>query len=225
MKYKNIFKNHVATLTDLGSLQILNFKEPGKREYELEYIFKDNMVFITGDCKDAVFNCTWKTSWDCMSGWNITEEYFAEKMSAHSSKKYIFDNHKAITDANEYFRQHFLELDDNEYQEMFESLYSLQTGFIVSIEENYDVEMYSDEIANYGKIENTNFIYDLAMTICYAHRAETIGEFVTKLGESDVSESIIYWATYENTGMVINPYIELYLAGLQESYNQLKNNK
>lgn len=220
---KKIFENHVPKLTDLGILQILNFKAPGKREYELEFIFKDNMLYVTGDCKDAVFNCTWNTSWDCRNGWNIHDEYFAEKLSAHCLDKYVFDNQKAIDETREYFRQWFTELEDEEYVEMFNSVYALQSGLgYPFICDSYDVEMYDSEIKHFEKINDTAILYDMAITIYEAKTADTHEEFVRNVTQKEIGYSTNEWISYDNVGLTVNPYITLYLTGLQEAYKKLK---
>lgn len=93
-KYNEVMKDHIATLTQLGDVQILSFANPNSIYFSTEFIFKDNKIFASGNVGNAVFVTTWKPAWDYEQ--EKTElEYFASKLKAFDDNKYIIDLEKA----------------------------------------------------------------------------------------------------------------------------------
>ena len=45
------FKNHVAKFTDYGNIKILDFKEPGRIDYRIRFLFEEDFyrLHISGD--------------------------------------------------------------------------------------------------------------------------------------------------------------------------------
>ena len=81
-RWKSIFKNHVATVQEIDEdTQILSWKEEGTIVYSLEFIFRDNMIFVSGDLGYGVFYTTWYPKWNY--DWeHINPYYFAENAFA-----------------------------------------------------------------------------------------------------------------------------------------------
>ena len=112
------FDKHVATLTDLGEVQILKWADPGQWCYRMEYIMRGNNLIVTGDLGHAVFDLTWKATPGSFK--NITNiHYFMEKLAGGQRSKWTFDQEVFEKDLNEWFDEvtEDYKEDDKEYQE------------------------------------------------------------------------------------------------------------
>ena len=74
------FKDHKATLTKHGDLEVLDWRKPGTSNYAVRYIFDGYRMYVSGDIGEAVFNLTWKADINSFNGLHIG--YFVEKMAA-----------------------------------------------------------------------------------------------------------------------------------------------
>lgn len=109
------FKNHKATLTQHGDLQILDWREPGTCEYAVRFVFDGYKMYISGDIGEAVFCLTWKADAHSFNG--ISTDYFMEKMSAYSSTRYDFDSDEAKKSLQEWKNEL---LENKEFKDEFE---------------------------------------------------------------------------------------------------------
>ena len=50
-RQKEHFKNHVATLTDMDNIKVLDFKNPDSNEYRIRFLFEEDycILHISGD--------------------------------------------------------------------------------------------------------------------------------------------------------------------------------
>lgn len=217
-RIEKCFANHVATIKQLDKdTQVLTWKKLGTRCYEIDYVFYRNMIFITGDLRDAVFNCTWSPRWD--TDWTAMElGYFAEKMTAHEDGKYIWDYNYAIENLKEHYSEYFTELSESQFADMTEYL----------IEEiNYypfilDADNEDEEIPYIKVIENRNLLLQYRVVLYHALCAESESEFAYNLrNDSHFNDFNDFWDWGYKCGRKLNSDIEYYLMGLQMAYKQL----
>lgn len=112
------FKDHKATLTKHGDLEILEWKDPSTRIYAVRYVFDKNRMYITGDIGEALFNLTWDAKIDSFN--DIDIYYLMEKMTAFSDNKYSFNRNLAKEELEEW-RKEYLEanydMEENELKD------------------------------------------------------------------------------------------------------------
>lgn len=208
------FKNHLAELKILDDdTQVLVWKQPETRMYEIDFMFYKNMVYITGDMRDAVFNTTWKTAWDCNNGWRIDLHYFAEKLTCATYGKYAWDSAEAVKYLAEVYRQEF-DGNDDEYIETI--------SYIIDqcIEDVYDFEMI--EIPHKERFDDDMVLLQMCLAINYANESSSSEEFAQSIQLcSDFEDFNDFWEWGYSCGRVLNPDIEVYLIALQMVYDQL----
>ena len=88
------FKEHVATLTQHGDLQVLDWRRPTSNTYRCRYVFDSSNMYITGDIGAALFRLTWIASVHSFN--NIYIGYFKGKMSAFSDDDMDFSSEEAV---------------------------------------------------------------------------------------------------------------------------------
>ncbi|MBC6133905.1 hypothetical protein HB825_03545 [Listeria booriae] len=116
------FKGHEATVNEVDGMTVINFNKPKDSTYAITYIFKDNMVFISGDVGSAVYRLTWKAQLGTFSDLNIG--YFTEKLECSSREKFEYTQ-KCIDDAVREIREQFLEGENAELEKDREALNNL----------------------------------------------------------------------------------------------------
>ncbi len=120
------FKNHVATLTEEGNLKVLEWKKPGTNVYYCKFVFDNNMMYISGDIGEAVFELTWKADVHSFNG--IYTGYFMEKLQAFSGCRYLYDGEKAGAYLEEWLDENIEEMefksedDKEDFLDTFEEL-------------------------------------------------------------------------------------------------------
>jgi len=97
------FKNHKATLTQHGDLQVLQWKQEGTNTYMCRYVFDKNKIYISGDIGHAVFDLTWRASIHSFDDIHIG--YFAEKLAAYQGKRYDYNGKQAAKELKEWRKQ------------------------------------------------------------------------------------------------------------------------
>lgn len=211
---KEWFKNHVAELKILDDdTQVLIWKQPETRTYEIDFVFYKNMLYVTGDMRDAVFNTTWQTTWDCNNGWRISLGYFAEKLSCVKYGKYAWDSVSAVEYLKEEYRECF-DGTDEAYEEAIEYIIKER------IEDQYELE--DSEIPYRDYFSDDKSLLQMCIALYYADRSNSEEEFVYKIqGNSDFFDFNDFWEWGYDCGEVLNPDIEVYLVALQMAYDQL----
>ena len=96
------FKNHKATLTTYGDIQVLEWQEIGTNVYSCRYVFDGNKMYISGDIGSAVFELTWKA--DVHSFNKVGIHYFDEKLRAYSAERRDFNADKAVKRIREWLK-------------------------------------------------------------------------------------------------------------------------
>ncbi len=116
------FKNHKATLTKHGDLQVLQWAEPGTSMYSCRYVFDGYKMYISGDIGEAVFWLTWKASVHSFDDIHIG--YFEEKLQVYSGDKRVFDCQKAVKKLKQWkneLDEDGIEYDEDTMDELIES--------------------------------------------------------------------------------------------------------
>lgn len=218
---KNIgsfFAEHEATVKTLDKdTQVLTWKKPGTRDYEIDYVFYKNMIFITGDLCDAVVNCTWEPRWDY--DWEHTQlGYFAEKMSVCQNGIYVWKSEDAIDDLKDEYIECFEGLNENEFNEMTEFIIEKSLIYV------YPFSCFDDlkDIPYRDKLDN-DFLFQFCLALKNAIDSSSQEEYVYGIQNDDgFSDFNDFWEWGYNCGKRYNPYIEYYLVGLRMAYKQLK---
>jgi hypothetical protein len=115
------FKDHVATLTTHGDLQVLDWSNPETICYSCRYVFDGYKMYISGDIGSAVFDLTWKA--DVHSFNKVSIGYFTEKLAAFSDPKRDFSSEKAVKRLRERLKDikyEGIEYDHEAMRELFE---------------------------------------------------------------------------------------------------------
>lgn len=207
------FRDHIATVKNYGDdVQVLAWKNPETIEYSITYVFYKNMIFITGDLRDAVVRCTWQPRWNY--NWEGIElGYFIEKVTASVDDKYIFSHDEVFKDLKNYFKDYFEYLTEKEYDELFKKVDEM-FDYIAEID---DVDIY--EIPCTDNIEK-EYVYHLCKALSCAYNAETSKDYINNLQQ----ESCLYDYIEDiyDLGVMYHGVFEYYLAGLQMARKQLK---
>jgi hypothetical protein len=149
------FKEHVATLTQQGDLQVLEWKKPGTRCYYCRFVFDGCMMYISGDIGEAVFWLTWKADVHSFNG--ISTSYFMEKMQAYSSDRYDYDGKEAAGYLKEWLDEHIEDMDFDTEEDKEE--------FLEKFNEMVDDAKYCDNedrwSHEYVNQKYSEFIYEL----------------------------------------------------------------
>lgn len=219
-RYTECFENHVATLKVLNEdTQTLEWKEPGTRMYQVDYVFHKNMLLISGDLGEATFACTWRPKWDTDNGWLLSIDYLFEKLSAIRGNKYEWDSDDTVEELKDHYRGTFDELDDKEFEEM-------STYIIKEAEKDWYSTHYvdcNDEEIPHKDIADNDYLLQYCIAIKHAVCSSNESEFIYSLQNDEQFKDLNdFWEWGYRCGRRINPSINYYLAGLQMAYKQLK---
>jgi hypothetical protein len=116
------FKDHKATLTKQGDLEVLVWRNPNSGSYATRYVFDGSKMYISGDIGEAVFCLTWKANVHSFN--DIYISYFMEKISAYNEDRYDFDCNVA-SERLEQWKQDLLE--DREFENEFDEEEFIET--------------------------------------------------------------------------------------------------
>lgn len=214
---ESFFTDHEATVKTLDKdTQVLTWKKPGTRDYEIDYVFYKNMIFITGDLNDAVVNCTWEPRWDY--DWEHTQlAYFAEKMKACKGGIYTWSSDDAREDLVNEYRNHFEELNNQEFKELTEYILNELPLYLIDID-----RCLLEDVPHSYKIGH-DYLLQYCLAIKHAGESSSIEEFIYGLkNDSNFENFYNFWNWGDNCGKRFNPKIEYYLVGLRMAYKQLK---
>lgn len=133
-RQKRHFENHVATLTDLGNIKILDFKKPCSIEYRIRFLFEEDYyrLHISGDLGELVATNYCNMCYEKFGDFVNSPYYFEEKIDCHSRKIYVFDEKKARDQVVECLKESDL------YEDVVYSEYDFET-------EDYMLENFLDD--------------------------------------------------------------------------------
>lgn len=114
-QYKECFKDHVASVIEFEGNQIINWRRPGEVNYSMKIICSGANIFISGDLGEAVYWCTWKTSWQNIADKNFG--YLLGKLQCVTYGKKDYQQDQCIKDIEEWYQEQMNEY--NEYPDGF----------------------------------------------------------------------------------------------------------
>ncbi len=119
-RQKENFEEHVATLTDLGNIKILDFAKPGSSHYRIRFLFEEDYckLHITGDLGELIAANYNNMTYEGFTDYVHNIGYFKEKIKCCSRELYEYDE----DDAREYLKKH---LEDCDYHVGFTDYESL----------------------------------------------------------------------------------------------------
>lgn len=223
------FKNHEATLIESleGGTQTLIWGKPETREGRINFNFFENMLFVSGDYRCAIFDTTWKTSWDCQKGWRMDLDYFFGKLKAHSDGKHDWDSEVGISAVKkhyaEYFEGEFEDEESNEkaYNELIGYVSNNQKDYYSQIEDACDLE-YRNEIP-FKRFMDEKALLQMCIVLKHLSNSSNEEEYAYGLQNDGSFEDFNdFWEWGYHLGRVMNKDIEVYLIALQMAYDQLK---
>ena len=98
LEKKELFKKHVATLTDYGNIKILDFKAPDTCFYRIRFMFEEDYcrLHISGNLGELIASNYNNMTYEKFSDFVNDVGYFEEKINCHSRPIYIYDYEKAL---------------------------------------------------------------------------------------------------------------------------------
>jgi hypothetical protein len=112
---ENWFKEHIATITELRGITILDWKQHDSVIFSIRYVFDGYNMYITGDLGEAIFRFTEKAVPERIASYNLS--YFHEKLRAFCDSKYDFDRTKA-KETLDYILNGREDIDNSIYKEL-----------------------------------------------------------------------------------------------------------
>ena len=215
-RFKNVFKDHVATVIDIDEdTQILKMGKEGTRIYSIEFVFRKNYIYVSGDVGSAVFNTTWKPKWDY--DWERTGlGYFASKCECCKGDIFVFDEDAAIQQCKEYYKEgYFYSMPDDEYERLFEYLKNSATWDTWSwIEDDEEIEEYEDDK------EVLKQMFCVIKAIISSSSVD--GYIYTLQSDHDFEDFNDFFEFGYGFGKELNSYFEIWLLALRLAKKQLE---
>lgn len=109
---KTFFKDHIATMTVHDGLNVLEWSKPGTNNGRMNFVFHKNFVYVSGDMREAVYDCTWKTSLGSCA--NTDFGYFNGKLSCATHGKKDWDSDKLLKDVEQWKKEALERFEDYE---------------------------------------------------------------------------------------------------------------
>lgn len=112
--FEDMFRDHVAKLTDLGNIRILEFKKPGSSYNYVRFIFDEDVytLYITGDLGDLIAHNKSNMTFEKFKQFVASPSYFEQKVLCHSRKLCYYDEDKAYSDLKEYIEKNEIDCSD-----------------------------------------------------------------------------------------------------------------
>ncbi len=219
-RWKSIFKNHVATVQEIDEdTQILSWKEEGTIVCSLEFIFRDNMIFVSGDLGYGVFYTTWYPKWNY--DWeHINPYYFAEKCVCIKNGRYIWDEEYALSNLKkEYAYLLSNNYDKSEFERIFNQVEKLADGW------NDDWILVEDKDVFIENEDNIECLKQMWCAIKAIRCTSTQDEYAYLLqNDHDFSDFNDFWEWGYNVGRELNGYFSIWIIALRMAKQQLLNN-
>ena len=101
IRVKKNFENHVATMKDNGEVKILDWQNPPSCIYAMQFMIRGRHLFVTGDCRNAIYSWSDYIDFDFLRTCDI--DYFYSKLnSLESPRPREWDNEKAMNSLKEF---------------------------------------------------------------------------------------------------------------------------
>lgn len=217
--YENRFKDHIATLKQLDEeTQILTFKRPDSIMWSTEFIFRKNLVFISGDTGWAVFSTTWNPKWNY--DWEkISPSYFAEKCHAFFQDKFVLDQEKAENDITEHI------IGTLNYYDYTERESKRLAKEVIKLAGKYDDWNSVEDFKIFTRKDRENVLKASFMILNAIYCSTTKDNWVVKIQEnedfSDCKDSFYDNELY-NIGTCLHQQFEMWIYELRSAKKQLE---
>lgn len=128
---KKMFKNHIATYKDYGEneIKVLRWGKQDSSCCYMNIIFHKNFIYISGDLREAVYDCTWQTSLKNSSKSNFS--YLTGKLSCVKHGKYEWRSDWCLEDIEEWRKDilddRYNDVDDKEWLDKFNDFHESLT--------------------------------------------------------------------------------------------------
>lgn len=217
--YEQKFISHVAILKKLDDrTQIVSFKKAGTVVNSIEFIFRDNKLFVSGDLGCGIFSFSMCPKWN--SDWNDIEiDYFVNKCKAFEGEKYLFDKEIAIKN----IKEKMIEILYSDYTkaeaiDMADEVIKISEG---NLDQQFVLE--NNEILNQKGVNN-NFLKQSYIVLQEANYSKNIENFRTLVisNPSYNHYKDYYSCELSNIGRTINPTFKVWLYALKLAKEQLE---
>lgn len=96
-QWKENFKDHVATLKDLGNIKVLDFMRPGSSTYRIRFMFEEDFcrLHISGDLGELIATNYYNMTYEKFSDFVNDVGYFETKIDCHNRAIYYYDEDEA----------------------------------------------------------------------------------------------------------------------------------
>ena len=136
---KKCFECHKATLSDYGTIKMLDFKRPESSYYRIRFLFEEDYyrLHISGDLGSlTAANCANMTYENFAEDYAGNPGYFREKVECHNRPFFVFDENMAKASLKEYLDESGVlaevlrdgrmdwETDDDKLNDFFEDVFS-----------------------------------------------------------------------------------------------------
>ena len=113
--HKELFKNHIATFTDLGNIKILDFKKPGDSCYYIRFLFDESIytLHISGDLGNLTASNYNNMTYECFGDFVHNPDYFRHKIDCHSRDLFEYDEDSAYKEIEEQIKEYELKLPED----------------------------------------------------------------------------------------------------------------
>ncbi len=220
MMWKKIFENHVATVQEIDKdTQILSWKEDGTIVYSLEFIFRENKVYVGGDLGYGTFFTTWIPRWN--SDWeHINPSYFAEKCVCIKNERYVWDEEQALSNLKKEYESSLSDkYSESEFEGIFNQVEELADSW------NDDWVLVEDEDVFIENENNIEYLKQMWCVIKTLRCTSTQEEYVYTLqNDHDFSDFNDFWEWGYNVGRKLNGYFSIWIIALRMAKQQLLNN-
>jgi len=179
---KEMFKNHIATLTQLDNITILDFKEPNTSHYQIRFLFENDLykLHISGDLGELTATNRSNMTYERFHDFVRSPGYFKEKIDCCSRKldvwdedlardelkKQIIANDKIDAEDDEEFEEKLEEIFDDIFEDFSNSSGLSPHGYAALCNLFEDAWEWSDDLGkkSSGIIELYLLAFDLATT-------------------------------------------------------------
>lgn len=218
--YERRFKDHVATVKQLDEeTKVLTFKRPDSIIWSTEFIFRKNLIFVSGDTGCAVFSTTFEPTWNY--DWeNTSPEYFAEKCQAFFQEKYVLDQEKAEKDITDHIIStlNYYDYDEYEANKLAEE--------VITLAKQYSEWISVEDKDIFTKKDNESVLKQSFLILSAIYTSNTINDWVLKIQQNnDFSDCMndFYDNELYNIGRMLHSQFEMWIFELRKAKEQLQN--
>lgn len=123
--YEKAFENHIAKVTEFEGHQVITWRRHDTVNYSMKIICSGNNIFISGDLGEAVYWCTWKTSWQNIA--NSSFGYLLGKLQCVTHGKESYDSDECTQELDSWYEEF---ISDNEEDDFPEGYFDKMKEFV-----------------------------------------------------------------------------------------------